>query len=111
LIGVVMMKPYKFQGLVTLDGSADGPPAVMPDGAMHRVVVRGQHHQTHASQVFSALVSSKDDGALRLHPSHALVTVQLVADEPRQYFDVGDHFFLWLGHDVGNGVVTRRLFI
>jgi hypothetical protein len=106
---VMMVKPYKFQALITLD--ADGSSPVNLDGTMHRVVIRGQNHQTHDSQVFSALVSSFDAGAFRLDGDHALVTVRLVGEEPREYFDVGAHFSLWFGHDVGNGVVTRRLFI
>jgi len=27
------------------------------------------------------------------------------------YFGVGGHFDLWLGNDIGQGVVTRRLFV
>jgi hypothetical protein len=108
---MVMVRSYKFQALVTLEGPGDRSPALLPDGTMHRVVVRGQHHRTHASQVFCALVSSNDASGLPLDPEHALITVRLLGDEPREYFDVGDHFSLWLGHDFGSGVVTRRLFI
>jgi hypothetical protein len=32
-------------------------------------------------------------------------------DDPADYFSAGDHFALWLGHDIADGVVTRRLFV
>ena len=105
------VKRYKFQALVTFTGPPEQAPVLLPDGNLHRIVVRGQHHGTHGSQVFSALVSSRDSEAVRLDPGRELVTVQLVGDDCREYFDVGDEFSLWLGHEVGTGVVTRRLFI
>jgi len=40
-----------------------------------------------------------------------VVTIALVGDEPREYFEAGDSFGLWLGNDLGRGVVTRRLFV
>ncbi len=40
-----------------------------------------------------------------------IVTIVLVGDDPREYFEAGDSFALWLGSDLGRGVVTRRLFI
>jgi hypothetical protein len=39
------------------------------------------------------------------------MTIVLVGDNPREYFDVGDEFAFWLGGDTGHGVVTRRLFV
>jgi hypothetical protein len=78
----------------------------MPEGQQRRFVRRGRHHQTHDSQLFSALVTCNDGGSLRLEPGHALVTVVLVGGEPREYFEVGDRFALWFGGDVGSGVVT-----
>jgi hypothetical protein len=74
-------------------------------------VVRGQHHTTHTSQVFGALVTNHGDDIPRADPNHMIVTVMLIGDEPREYFDIGDQFALWSGHDVGHGVVTRRLFV
>jgi hypothetical protein len=34
-----------------------------------------------------------------------------MGDDPREYFEIGDSFAFWLGHDLGRGVVTRRLFV
>jgi hypothetical protein len=32
-------------------------------------------------------------------------------DDVADYFGVGGHFDVWMGNDVGKGVVTRRLFV
>jgi hypothetical protein len=40
-----------------------------------------------------------------------IMTVALMGNDPGEYFEVGDSFAFWLGHDTGRGVVTRRLFI
>jgi hypothetical protein len=110
---------YKFQGLVTLrpGGSGEllgrprGPAEELPPGQLHRMVVRGEHHRTHDTCFFSALVASNGDGSEVCGSDHAVVQVQLAADRPRDYFDIGDHFTLWRGHDLAEGVVTRQLFV
>jgi hypothetical protein len=108
------MERYKFQAVVTLDqpqDSGQGAGEVLRSGHMQRYVLRSEHHQTHASQIFSALVTNNGDAVARPLDDHVVVTVLLLGDEPREYFDIGDQFALWLGQDVGHGVVTRRLFI
>jgi hypothetical protein len=40
-----------------------------------------------------------------------LVTLQLAGDDVPDYLAVGSHFDLWLGSDVGEGIITRRMFI
>ena len=103
------MKRYKFQALVTLDPPAGR--AAVPPGQTRRMVVRGQRHHTHDSQLFSALVTTAGDDSLRRDDDHVIMTVALACPEPSEYFEVGDHFALWLGGDIGHGVVTRRLFV
>jgi len=104
------VKRYKFRALLTLDRQPDGETPI-PVGRVQRFVLRSKHHETHDSQIFSALVTNYGEDSLPMTPGHLMVTVTLMGDEPRQYFDIGDHFALWRGHDVGSGVVTRRLFI
>jgi hypothetical protein len=103
-------KRYKFQALVSLPATMDGE--VQPDagGQTRRVCIRGEHHATGSSRFFNAIVSS-DGGQTRWARDNLIMTVTLVSDEPRQYFDVGDKFTFWLGSDLGLGVVTRRLFV
>jgi hypothetical protein len=43
--------------------------------------------------------------------SPASVTLRLSGDEVGDYLGVGEHFCLWLGDDVAEGVITRRLFV
>lgn len=78
---------------------------------MRRMVVRGEHHVTHAPYFFSALVANNGDGSEWTGDEHSILTVMLAGEEPAEYFGVGDHFALWAGHDVADGVVTRRLFV
>jgi len=40
-----------------------------------------------------------------------LVTLRLAGDDVTDYFEIGGHFDLWLGNDIGQGIVTRRLFV
>jgi hypothetical protein len=117
---------YKFQAFVTLipqqldrAGAADvsvavaepAVPSPLPPGGVRRMAVRGEHHDTHEAQFFSALVANYGECADWIGANHAVVTIRLQGDEPADYFSAGDHFSLWLGHDIADGIVTRRLII
>lgn len=104
------MKRYKFQALVTLAPSRDRGPATMVAGKTRRTVVRGQHHDTGLDRFFSALVTRSYETPWP-GDKQVIVTVVLVGEDPRGYFDIGDRFALWTGSDLGNGVVTQRLFV
>ena len=84
------MQRYKFQALVTPYPDQDGDARAKLSSGSHRMVLRAESSETHRTEVFSALVDGED-----------------VSD----YLDIGSHFSLWLGTDVGQGVVTRRLHI
>ena len=106
------VKRYKFQALVTLDGKKDPELAARLSPSPHRMVVRGRDEETHRSQFFAALVSCDDDGPFRPGGQQRLVTMRFTGDDDAAgYFGIGEHFDLWLGDDIGRGVVTRRLFI
>lgn len=45
----------------------------------------------------------------RPYKFQAFVTVTPTADDAAEYFSAGDHFALWIGPDIADGVVTRRL--
>jgi hypothetical protein len=105
------MKQYKFQALLMLGPARDSEPAAVPAGEVRRMIVRGENHETHASQFFTGLVANNGDGSAWLTADHLIVTVALTADEPDKYFGTGDHFALWLGNDIASGVVSRRLFL
>ncbi len=106
------MKRYKFQALVTLGPAQDGGDlAAMHADQMRRVVVRGRHHETGGSKFFSALVTRQGGDRPWPEEDPVIMTVALMGDDPGEYFEIGDSFAFWLGHDLGRGVVTRRLFI
>lgn len=104
------MKRYKYEAMVTLDPPRAGDePAPLP-GPTCRMVVRARHHDTHASRHFSALVSSGDKPP-GLPDDHVVVNMVVLGDEAGDCLTPGEDFALWRGHDVGHGVVTRRLFL
>jgi hypothetical protein len=101
------MKRYKFQALVTPVPGEDGDPPALSAGS-HRVVLRAENAETHRKQVFSALVDA-DEGAFRPGKPEMVVTLRVIGDDVADYLDIGSHFSLWQGSDIGQGVVTRRL--
>jgi hypothetical protein len=106
---VADMKRYKFQALVT--PAADDREAIgrLSSGS-HRVVLRAENNQTRRSQVFSALVDADGEGPFRPGKPEIVVTLRVIGNDVADYLYIGSHFSLWLGSDVGQGVVTRRLF-
>jgi hypothetical protein len=73
------------------------------------MVIRGRHHETGASRFFNALVTTSADTVPG--DSHTVLVVTVVGDEAGDYLGAGMDFALWRGHDIGHGVVTRRLFV
>jgi hypothetical protein len=101
------MKQYKYSALAKLtepESTGTDPPLRAGD----RVAVRARHHETGASNLFSALiVVILDDSA---QPDHSIpLTLAVVGDDVPEYLDAGDSFTLWRGHDIGHGVISRRL--
>ncbi len=105
------MQRYKFQALVTPFADDDGDARSKLSSGSHRMVLRAENSETHRSQVFSALVDGEDDGPFRAGSPQIMVTLRVVGDDIAEYLGIGSHFSLWLGHDVGQGVVTRRLLL
>ena len=104
------MKQYKYRALVRLDsaGGVGAPPLPAAGG---RIVVRAHHHETHQDKMFGALVSTARGEPL--HPGeHSIqLTMTVTGDDACDYFEPGDTFVLWRGHDIGQGVISRRLFL
>jgi hypothetical protein len=105
------MRRYKFQALVHLaPAEAGAASAELPPGMTRYLVVRGQHRENHTSKIFSAMVS-RDGDVVPQPAAPSTVTMVVVGDDVPQYLEPGDHFALWAGSDIGEGVVSRRLFI
>ena len=105
------MKRYKFQALVTLYPGSDAALHGKLDSAPHRIVLRGRNAESGHSQLFAALVSCDDNKPFRPGSPRVLVTLRVVGDDVGDYLGVGEHFDLWLGSEVGEGVITRRVFV
>jgi hypothetical protein len=104
------MKRYKFQAMVTPAKDDDGEAAAKLTSGSHRMVLRAENSETKRSQVFRALVDA-EEGLFRPGKPAVVVTLRVIGDDVADYLDIGSHFSLWEGIDVGQGVVTRRLVI
>lgn len=104
------MKRYKYQALLTLYPPERGGLSAALPCQTRCLVVRGRHHDTRVSKIFSSVVATQDDRPLCPGDACVPVTMQLNGDDAREYFGPGEHFTLWLGTDVGHGVVSRRMF-
>jgi hypothetical protein len=105
------MKSYKFQVLVTVLPEGNGAARVELGPSPCRVVVRATNDETMRSQIFPALINSYQDEALRPESRRIIATLRVTGDDVDDYLHIGSHFDLWAGGDVGEGVVTRRLFV
>jgi hypothetical protein len=102
------MERYKYSALVKLnEPSATGTdPPSLETGA--RVAVRARHHETGSSKLFSALITLIHDSSAQADRSIPL-TLTVVGSDVPDYLVAGDSFILWRGHDIGRGVISRRL--
>jgi hypothetical protein len=101
------VKRYKFQALVTLYSDGGGGLGPSP----RRMVLCGRNAESGHSRMFTALVSSDDETPFRPGSPRVLATVRLAGDDVADYLSIGGHFDLWLGKPVGDGIITRRLFV
>jgi hypothetical protein len=105
------MQRYKFQALVTPSPDTGGDLRVQFISGSHRMVLRAESSEAHRTQVFSALVDGQDDGTFRPGNPEVMVTLRVIGEDVADHVGIGSHFSLWLGSDVGQGVVTRRLYV
>ena len=105
------MQRFKYQALVTPFADDDGDARSKLSSGSHRMVLRAENSETHRSQVFSALVDGEEGGPFRAGSPQIMVTLRVVGDDVSDYLEIGTHFSLWSGHDLGRGVVTRRLIL
>lgn len=105
------MKLYKFQALLTLHAAGEGSACPELGASPRRMVLLGRSDESGRNQFFSVLVSCDGDRQFLAGNPRFVVTLRVADDDVAQYLDIGRHFNLWLGGDVGEGVVTRRLFV
>jgi hypothetical protein len=103
------MKAYKYQARVSLPPQAIHGLEDLPRGSACRMVIRGRDPETGASRFFNALVTASADAVPG--DSQSVLVMTVVGDDAGDYLSAGMDFALWRGHDIGHGVVTRRLFV
>lgn len=103
------MKRYKYQALVSLPPRDIAGLEALSAGSACRMVIHGRHPETGASRFFSALITPRADPVPG--DSHIVLVITVVDDEAGDYLGAGEEFALWRGHDIGHGVVTRRVFV
>jgi hypothetical protein len=105
-----MARQYKYRALVRLEPDTSegrgGSPLPAEGG---RVVVRAEHHETHRSKMFSALVSGMPSLSPRAGDRSVELTMTVLGEDVVDYLEAGDTFALWRGHDIGRGLISRRL--
>jgi len=99
-------RQYKYRALVRLDPETNDSEFPLRGG---RVVVRAEHHDTHQNKMFSALVTGVHDEPLHARGHSLELTVTVVGEDAIEYLEAGDTFALWRGHDIGQGLISRRL--
>jgi len=106
---VVRVTHYKYQALVTLYPGS-GVPDGQLDSSPRRAVVRCRNGKSGHSRVFTALVSCNDNEPFRPGNPQVLAALQLAVDDVADCLNTGSRFSLWVGEDVGEGIITGRLF-
>ena len=101
-----MARQYKYRALVRLDPETADSALPRTGG---RVVVRAEHHDTHRNKMFSALVSGVHGEPLQARGHSIELTVTVLGEDVVEYLEAGDRFALWRGHDIGQGLISRRL--
>ena len=105
------MKRYKFRALVTLHAAGDGRPCPELGPSPCRMILRGWSDESGRSQLFTVLISCENDEPFGPGCPRAKVTLRVAGDDVADYLGAGRRFGLWLGGEVGEGVVTYRLFV
>ena len=102
------MKRFKYRALVRLEPASGGSAELSAAGG--RVVVRAHHHDTQRDKIFGALVNPAHGEPLGSADHSIQLTLTVTGDDTADYLEPGDSFVLWRGHEIGHGVISRRLF-
>jgi hypothetical protein len=103
-----------FRALITLDPAEPSPAALDPAAGEYpnptRDLAIGVRPLDNAGafRYFPAEICW-DSGQQRHPGDHAMVTITVTDNQAGAYFDVGQHFTLWSGGDIGHGTVFRRI--
>jgi hypothetical protein len=88
---------------------SSGTPAIPEASRTLGSRLPGERERT-CRRIFNALVANSGDSSEWIGDNHAIVTDMLRDDDAGEYFGAGDHFALWVGHDIADGIVTGRMY-
>lgn len=100
------MRSLKFRALVTLDPATD-----RTSSDVRRLVVRAHRHGPEGVRAFNAVVVTDDHEPLRAGDTHHVVTMTVTEEEALDLLRPGERFELWSDHQLGHGIVSRRVFV
>jgi hypothetical protein len=66
--------------------------------------------RTAQQRLFAVPVSRDDETAVGPGSNRVMVTLRIAGDDVVNALGIGDHFHLWDGEDVAEGVISRRLY-
>jgi len=70
----------------------------------------GNLDQPATLRYFPAAVCRADEQPLASGDADVMVTIEVADDEAGEFLGPGRHIALWNGHDIGHGVISRRIF-
>lgn len=101
------MRSLKFRALVSIDPATRQTP-----GAIRPLVVRAHRpHWPRLVRSFNAMVMTDDQEPLRPGDVNHIVTMTVTDENAIEFLRPGERFELWSDHEVGHGVVSRRVFV
>jgi hypothetical protein len=105
------VRQYKYRAVITLDGAAPDSTARRYPSGTHAVMIRCGHLTSPAQRrYFPAAIYRLDDQPLAPGQTGVLVTIEVTDDEAGAFLGPGQRVTLWNGHDIGHGVISRRVF-
>ena len=108
---VCSVRTYKYRALITLDRAGPvGPARHYPPGT-HALTVRCARLDKPALlRYFPTAVYRADGQALTPGDADVVATIEVADEEAGEFLGPGQHITLWNGHDIGRGVISRRVF-
>lgn len=105
------MRLYKYRAVISLDGAAGNAPAQRYPSGTHAVMIWCSNPAASAQRrYFSAAIYRPDDQPLAPGEAGCVVTIEVADDQASTFLGPGQHVTLWDGHDIGHGVISRRVF-
>ena len=105
------MRQYKYRAVVSLDGAPFSTRSRGYPSGTHAVMIRCSNPAAPAGhRYFPAAIYRPDDQPLAPGEAGVVVTIEVADDEASAFLGPGQRVTLWNGHEIGHGVISRRVF-